>query len=841
METPCELQAGAPPLLPRPCTFVVATAIAARVLIVGSAVCAFASASQGKEESRMATLTESSPGQVTLKVCSRYEGRTIWARVLLVGESELADGMRVTLELVREKTGEVVATREIPDLLRCNGATSFDLGETDSGCCCFRATVRDRHGLQWKARVLHDKDPGEADWLGSPAGIARDVPSPWTPVTVKSSAGTFELGCWNRVYVLDGRHGLTQVSSGDVPVLARPMRWHAVIDGKATEWRTEGLRIAAQDAEKVVMEQRVADRGTTINSRITLEFDGMMRVDCAFDTEKPVEINRLSLEIPISRKIAKYLYYFPGSWGSAENVRALPHDGLSMGFRPFIWLGDEERGLAWFAESDEGWYWKDPDGLIEIRPDGDAMTLRLDMISMPVRLLPAPGHISDLTGFGQAAQLFAKSRSIRGLRYTFGLQATPVKPVQRDAWDYRTVCIGANTPGFTPRLSVSDSLLDRLVEAGVRAVVIFEYWTDAEGYVDTPHREDLAKVVRACHDRGLQALLYFSFLISDIAPEWEMFGKESVIIPKGGYPVFHYLPQPEQAAWRVCLRSQWQDRLVSGIAEALRSSGADGVYLDGTEYPFGCCNTEHGCGALHPDGSIRPTYPIFSVRSAMRRIYRVVLSHRPEGQVNVHNSTCMTIPTLAWATSYWDGEQFGHIPRGTDVGSLLPLDAFRAEFMGRQWGVPAEFLCYGQPLTFRQTWALTLIHDVPVRPILGPGLEDLAFAARIWKVMDEFDRSGARWLPYWNNSDFVQTFPEGTYASLYLHPRNGLLAVVSNLTEKEASVALRLNLRALGIENAPATLRDCLDGREMKLDDGTVSLAIPAMDFSLLRLGGGGR
>jgi len=99
----------------------------------------------------------------------------------------------------------------------------------------------------------------------------------------------------------------------------------------------------------------------------------------------------------------------------------------------------------------------------------------------------------------------------------------------------------------------------------------------------------------------------------------------------------------------------------------------------------------------------------------VRRIYTIVKGKKPEGQVNVHNSTCMTIPTLGWATSSWDGEQFGSIARGADVTALLPLDAFRCEFMGRQWGVPAEFLCYERPYTTHEAFSFTLLHDVLVQ------------------------------------------------------------------------------------------------------------------------------
>ena len=275
---------------------------------------------------------------------------------------------------------------------------------------------------------------------------------------------------------------------------------------------------------------------------------------------------------------------------------------------------------------------------------------------------------TTVTGRGEELEPVAPGGLVSaGLRYSMGLQATPVRPPERDAWEQRIFCISQGTEGFTPRLRVSAALLDRLVAAGVRAVVLFEHWADAEGYVRTPHTRAVRRIVDACHARGLQVLLYFGFLISDLADEWPAIGKDCLVLPKGGYPVFHYQPQPEQSAWRVCLNSLYQDLLVDGIARALDQFDADGVYLDGTEYPFACANSEHGCGHHRPEGDLAASYPLFAVRSAMRRIHAVVRARRCQGLVNVHNSTCMTIPTLGWATSSWDGEQFGSIPRGVDV------------------------------------------------------------------------------------------------------------------------------------------------------------------------------
>ena len=217
----------------------------------------------------------------------------------------------------------------------------------------------------------------------------------------------------------------------------------------------------------------------------------------------------------------------------------------------------------------------------------------------------------------------------------------------------------------------------------------------------------------------------------------------------------------------------------------------------------------------------------------MRRIHEVVKSRRRKGHVNVHNSTCMTMPTLGWATSYWDGEQFQGVGRGVDVAELLPLDAFRAEFMGRQWGVPAEFLLAGAAYTYEQAWAFTLLHDVPVRPHYPDDQLDLA--ASIWRVMDTFGRKKAKWHPYWNNGNVVRVSPDNAHASLYRHPRNGVLAVVSNMDGEERTVTVELDLARLGLTSDAGAV-DALDGEGIPMSDGAMELTLPTLGWKLIRV-----
>jgi hypothetical protein len=424
----------------------------------------------------------------------------------------------------------------------------------------------------------------------------------------------------------------------------------------------------------------------------------------------------------------------------------------------------------------------------------------------------------------------------QGLGYSFGFQATPLRKNEQDAWDYRILCLTqflSLDKVYTDkeRLRVSEKYLDELKSKGVRTVVVFEHWTDTEAYTRTTHQEVLKKTVQAAHTRGLSVLFYFGFLFSDRAPEWPELGEECIAIPKQGYSFHDYPPQPLQSAWWVCYRSEWQDFIAEGIARAMDEFDFDGVYLDGTGYPWPCQNLQHGCGYLRPDKSIAPTYPLFAVRNIMKRIYTIVKSRKPDGQINYHNSTCLTAPTIAWTTSCWDGEQFQDVKTGPFALDLIPLDSFRCEFMGKPFGIAAEFLCYGKPYTYEQICGVALLHDVPVRPFLETSPGDLDIISKIWKVFDRFGRKEASWRPYWRNGEVVKA-SAGAYVSLYHHPANGVLAVVSNLTSRRMACAVRFDLDALNLKTVAGY--DALSGRAVRLHRGKMEFPLPSLGWKLV-------
>jgi len=651
-------------------------------------------------------------------------------------------------------------------------------------------------------------------WPGSKVGITEEVLPPWTPV---EAAGD-RVSVWGRGYRFGGLPFPAAITARDAEILASPITLAGIVDGKPLAWGNPSCRTSGAKPAAVELATRAESGPLACEGTVRVDYDGMVRCDVRLVPKaggaKKATLERLVLEVPLRGQHAQYLHTWPGQWGSAANSRALPKQGHRGPFKPFVWLGDAWRGLAWFSESDRNFFTAKSDKgdpVIEIRREGDSVVLRVHLVSVP-----------------QAIE--------RPLEYTFGFQATPVKPARPDAWDYRTVHMGSyglEDRPYTAPGGKKTTLLEHLAASGVRTVVFHEHWTDIQNYPTTTHGEKLKKLVAACHARGIRLLVYFGYEMSNIAPEWDLYHEECLVFPRAG----GYKRKPEQTAYIVCYRSHWQDFLAAGIDKALADYDLDGVYLDGTSEPWGCANQRHGCGYRRPDGTVGTTYSFFATRAMMKRIYTIVKARRPDGQVNVHQSTCMTIPTLAFATSYWDGEQLQGLKRDRAALEVLPLDAFCAEFMGHNWGVPAELLWYGNG-PFRRVEAMTmgLLHDIPVRP---GGMDDLEVSARLWKVHDQFGRHEAAWVPYWESQErkLVSADPPAVKVSLHNRPGRGLLAVVANTGRDACQARVTFNLGPKGLDQpTDLTAYDVVAQREIPFSSSRLEVPLGSLEYAVVWL-----
>jgi len=261
----------------------------------------------------------------------------------------------------------------------------------------------------------------------------------------------------------------------------------------------------------------------------------------------------------------------------------------------------------------------------------------------------------------------------------------------------------------------------------------------------------------------------------------------------------------------------------------------DGFYLDGSEWPLDCRNEAHGCGYRRKDGTTGSTCNIFGTRDYMKRLYTLCKTRKTDAQLNIHNSTVMVIPTLGWGTSSWGGEQLGSL--SWDEGGAvekreyaldaLPLDAFRTEFMGRQWGVPSEFLCYERPYTTPQILAVTLLHNVLVRP----NMPHLPRLSAIWRLYDTFGMKDATWHPYWSNDGLFRTNLPHVKVSAYDHPDGRVLLLVSNLSSKAAEAQVTLSTGKLRLKHAGLKARDAITAESVSLTGKQVSCPIQPFSY----------
>ncbi len=646
-------------------------------------------------------------------------------------------------------------------------------------------------------------------------GVIRAmVPEPWTPVVVAQEGKALAVSVWGRTYYFDRFPLPTRITRNGVDLLAAPMRLTGSTTDGALTWTQQGVELWEQSGESATLLGWLASETVIANFVTRVEFDGLIRCDLTLaPTQQPKgKLQQLWLEIPLNVTLTTLFHYWTGRWGSAENSGALPEAGLVLPFKPILWLGNEEGGLTWFAESDRHWQVADAKRALEVFRQGEAVVLRVHFLDAPPLRLP--------------------------VSFTFGIQATPVKPLPNDFHEWR-ICHGAfyRMEEQPAAQGATETVLERAVRLGVRTLVFHEHWTPIQNYWRTNREAELKRLIAACHQRGIRLLLYFGYELSTLAPEWsEMADKVLVKTPVGGL-AGGYFRSPPQRDYIVCLNSAWAERLLTGIISAIEHYDFDGVYLDGTVEPFACANEAHGCGYRTPDGRLQPTYPIFAVRAFMRLLY---VALHPQGKlINAHQSTYCGTPTLAFVHSYWDGEQFGGGELAGDPLQKLPLATFRAEFMGKNFGVPCEFLVYERPpdWTIDHALAFTLLHDVRVRPLgFGAMLEKMG---AIWNAMSQFGVSAAEWHPYWRNSDLLQAQPESVKVSGYRRVVNGQvqwLLVVSNLSAKEAVTAqVRLTTKAAKTVTAA---HDALTGEKLAVRDSVISVPLLPMRMRLLSVQG---
>ncbi len=689
------------------------------------------------------------------------------------------------------------------------------------------------------------------EWVHTREGYSDEVLPPWTPVEAKRKwRGTVEVGVWGRRYVFSRAPFLRQIETRGKKILASPVTLKGRADGEPIAWKKGSVSLKETSKTAASLEQIGENDRATLRVNTRVEYDGYMTFECEVRARRDLSVEELTLEIPLRTRHDTLCH---GDSVYPEDPK-IPmnrmHTGavrgdLAFRFSPNIWIGDEERGLCWQAESDEDWHYADKLKAIEILPRGKTTIFRANLVDVPTPLAA-----------GEA------------LHYKFALMATPMKPMLRDSWDLRIV----RSDPYGEDLNLPDRktngkpTLQYYVDAGVRHLFInvADLWTYPMPFSEE-FSEALHRLVEATHAHGLRLhpyLIHERFNV--MAPEYDIHGLHMSSRPLRpwayggpgsppayiGYhgPVSTHYGAGSQAVVEYCAKSKAaQDAFIHSLARRFDIYGEDGVYLDGTMDLWNdpCKNTLHGCGYRAEDGSIQRTYPVFAVREFTKRIYAVVKQRRPDGVID-HHSWVINPAGLAYADMFWTGERWWHLKgkgaKDRYVAGELPLDMFRTGFMGYPLGVATEVLAYrligaqmGE-IGRNKVSATSLLHDVPVRartqdtPWFGTMI-------KFWRMRDRFGAKEAEKLFYWNNQDYVRVSPEECYATLFKHPKNGVLAFISNLRRDAQTVSAEFNLKKLGLRRKKLDVFNALTNEPVSMtSEGKLSVPLGSEEWAYIRL-----
>jgi hypothetical protein len=602
-------------------------------------------------------------------------------------------------------------------------------------------------------------------WRGNNLGREETVIPPWTPVEVSGNKVTI----WGRTYEF-GSDGLpVQIHTKDRKILEAPWKL-------AAKTEQGDLKFKGSDADFKVTQlgdtrAKVVSRATagdwSYSTETTIQFDGFAWTEITLHPPKGGRLQSLRLELALAKQIAKYrLPVFNDPVGiPAEGIRTkalCDYDWVAQKAIGVYWLGDEECGLAFQAETDVAWLPKDRDKSVSVIPGPD----KTEWIC---HLQDDPGPVEGERKFG------------------FAWLATPVKPLVDP---YRPRPVGDGWYPANPPLSAA-KLADHFAQGkslGVKQVHTHEPWTEIMGYPFSFLNMDQVKdASAAAKNAGIRVCLYSHPIISTLAPEFEEWGNQFALKAP---PVAAFQRTPAQDLFFTCHDTEWSDFYLHSWVRLIKEYGVGGMYFDGTSSPMICTNPYHRHAVFYPDGTVAPYQPIRAAHDFTLRLRRATLAADPGFFFLGHGMT----PFSGYFLDYFmTGENFWFAPQNFEV----PLDYMRV-VLSPQWGMPRDFY-RGPVLTNDYIRPIALAHGYGVWSAgIAPTSETAAWRVPIWKAWDAFGIQDAEFVPYWKGDDLVTSSNPDVVVSS--HRKKGSVLLAPATTKRSIpSAELRINVRALGI------------------------------------------
>ncbi|MCU0982223.1 MAG: DUF6067 family protein, partial [Pirellulaceae bacterium] len=641
--------------------------------------------------------------------------------------------------------------------------------------------------------------------------------------------------CWGRIYRVNGSGLLTGIHTAAASgldqtareILAGPVRVEMLRDGKTVALAPHGTPSEVKVADhEVSWKGALTGDGWRVETAVALEYDGyaLHRLRIVPPPDKSEirnlksKIDSLRLVVPLRPEVATHLHAAGGEWFRAtvssialgETQGVLWHSGQNCGggtkrynedfgkkymtvgsFRPYVWIGNAERGLAFMADNDQGWVPDDSRKVpaIQMVRAGTEVQLVLNLVARPFT--------------------FDKPREI-----TFSLQATPIRPLPDDIRARRQhLTMGSAFPGQRSRetgwawTGQMYSIQDDADPA--KAAWLF----GLPGSAPYPLNWDMSKWYQGESDKtargegsfhGGSRWIYTPYQSQLNVMTFPEVDDSRMPLGKQVSDVYGYLyPHMSQGHLEHGNPSMAQvdvDYRLWCYRNWIRHVGLKGMYFDQTE-PVLAANPKAGFGYVldlpdRPalDGKVQPGYGLTRVRDFYKRLRTLFVEHGvDEPYIWIHSTDANMVSAFAFAQFLLEGENEPRVTPKLSVSQKIPPARMQA-MSGSAGGLAMtqlEMIGESSPLVIRDVTGWWMLHDT------GQGGCGIGSAYN-WAGID-LDRK-ADFLPYWSPrvGAGLKTAPPEVYASAWRQD-NALRVLVYNRNDDPVDAAVRLDLAALGL------------------------------------------
>ena len=694
------------------------------------------------------------------------------------------------------------------------------------------------------------------EWRNNNLGKDKIVIPPFTPL--KADGSTVEV--LNRKHKVNAAGLWDSLEIKGKEQLAAPMRVECVVDGKTQTWKgvTPSVKVEDNGYAAKGSASITSSDGITLDSELYFEYDGFYWVKMRLSEVKNKKIERLTLVIPLKNEESPLFHAVAsdtirnnpagsiaagkGMVWDGTKLKRVEKPGLHPQLIPYIWIGGAEKGLCWFLDSSYGYKLNKEIPAVRLVRNGAELRLEIDIINRLAQI--EEGH-----------------------SFEFGMQSTPVKPLEK-SWRrlvYDLVgdgCKGMNTArGLFSSISGyyypfcklpykhDFSLFDNTLAVlqGKTKTSIYEEWekkniNDIQNIVNKIPADDRKEICDYLKKWKTHAALTFDkkpvasafyfytdprlgFLAED---EVDYFKSEWTIAHSGYSGTYRIFPTPS------CL-----DFLIYSYYQQLKH-GVPGIYLDDT-FIISMSNTDT-FARIDNEGEVHAQLGILGMRELFKRI--AVMQHQFNCNPRLlitHMTNALLVPCFSFATGQLSWEaMFGETP----MQERYNLDNIRAIDTGLHVGMdPVALGGIVCKTTSLQAWpaeqdrltrtalAMTLLHGVKFWWRTHPELS-WPLVKKIYETLTEFGhwKNDCEFVPYWNNDPALKADTDAVIISSYRRP-GSCMVILANMKKEEVKFKLNVDARKLGFAGNFKAF-DAETGKAVN----SLELCIPAYEFKLIRL-----